>query len=48
MAGLRNRLVHLYWEIDDIQLYDYLQGELGDFDLFVQHILAFVKQSTAD
>ena len=44
MAGLRNRLVHLYWEVDDEQIYDDLQNHLGDFDKYVQHILGFVKR----
>ena len=42
MAGLRNRLVHLYWEIDDAQIYDYLRHELSDFDAFAQRIVEFV------
>ena len=46
MAGLRNRLVHLYWEVDDKQIYDDLQNHLGDFDTYVQHILAFVQRQT--
>jgi uncharacterized protein YutE (UPF0331/DUF86 family) len=44
MAGLRNRLVHLYWEVDDAQIYDDLQNHLGDFDTYVQHILAFLQR----
>ena len=46
MAGLRNRLVHLYWEVDDKQIYDDLQNHLGDFDAYVQHVLAFVQRQT--
>lgn len=46
MAGLRNRLVHLYWEIDDEQLFDYLQNELSDFDEVAQQIVAFVSSQT--
>jgi len=34
MARFRNRLVHLYWEIDDRALYDILQHHLDDFDVF--------------
>jgi len=45
MAGLRNRLVHLYWEIDDEQVYLYLRHELGDFEQFVQQIVVFIEQS---
>lgn len=44
MAGLRNRLVHLYWEIDDEQIYDDLQNHLGDLDKYADHILGFVKR----
>jgi uncharacterized protein YutE (UPF0331/DUF86 family) len=44
MAGLRNRLVHLYWEIDDEQIYDILQNDLGDFDRFVQLITSFIEK----
>ena len=30
MAKFRNRLVHLYGEIDDAYVYDYISGEFGD------------------
>ena len=43
MAGFRNRLVHMYWEIDAELLYDnILQTRLGDFNTFVQHVLAYI------
>ena len=49
MAGFRNRLVHLYWEVDNEELYKYLQNQLGDFDAYVHHILDFVeKQGESD
>ena len=41
MTGLRNRLVHLYWEVDEELIYRYLQNNLGDFDTFVHYILDF-------
>jgi len=34
MARFRNRLVHLYWEVDDELLRTYLQESLDDFDRF--------------
>lgn len=43
MAGLRNRLVHLYWEVDDEQIYDDLQSHLGDFDMYADYIVEFIK-----
>ena len=46
MAGLRNRLVHLYWEVDDEQIYDNLQHHLGDFDRYAQYILEFVRRQS--
>jgi uncharacterized protein YutE (UPF0331/DUF86 family) len=42
MAQFRNRLVHLYWEVDDEVLYEVLQKNLGDFDIFVKHILDYI------
>ena len=44
MTGLRNRLVHLYWEVDDSLIYSFLQNNLGDFDRFIHYILDFIKQ----
>jgi uncharacterized protein YutE (UPF0331/DUF86 family) len=43
MTGLRNRLVHLYWEVDHELIYHYLQNNLGDFDLFIGYILDFIN-----
>ena len=34
MARLRNRLVHLYWEVDDEMLHGFLTTQLSDFDRF--------------
>jgi uncharacterized protein YutE (UPF0331/DUF86 family) len=42
MAGLRNLLVHLYWEVDDKMVYDSLSTELDDFETFVFHVMNFV------
>jgi uncharacterized protein YutE (UPF0331/DUF86 family) len=43
MVGFRNRLVHLYWEIDDELLYSFLQDDLDDFEQFIQYILLFIQ-----
>jgi uncharacterized protein YutE (UPF0331/DUF86 family) len=42
MTGLRNRLVHLYWEVDDDLIYSYLQNNLGDFETFANLILKYI------
>jgi uncharacterized protein YutE (UPF0331/DUF86 family) len=34
MARFRNRLVHLYWDVDDARVYQFLQEALGDLDRF--------------
>jgi uncharacterized protein YutE (UPF0331/DUF86 family) len=33
LAGLRNLLVHVYWDVDDQMVYEGIRGELGDLDL---------------
>jgi uncharacterized protein YutE (UPF0331/DUF86 family) len=43
MAKFRNRLVHLYWEIDDSQVHEILQNRLNDFKLFLDSIAAFLE-----
>ena len=43
MAKFRNRLVHLYWEIDDTVVYKVLEGNLGDLNKFIKLIAGFLK-----
>ena len=43
MAKFRNRLVHLYWEIDDHQLYEILQLRLDDFKKFLKAMGRFLE-----
>jgi uncharacterized protein YutE (UPF0331/DUF86 family) len=43
MARFRNRLVHIYWEIDVPQLYEILTTRLGDFKEYAAAIRAQVK-----
>ncbi|MGB9840737.1 type VII toxin-antitoxin system HepT family RNase toxin [Thermovenabulum sp.] len=39
MAKFRNRLVHIYWDIDIKKVYDIIQNNLEDFERFAQIIL---------
>ncbi|MDN5277409.1 MAG: hypothetical protein PWR01_1374, partial [Clostridiales bacterium] len=39
MARFRNRLVHLYWDVDAQMIYDIIQNRLGDFEKFAQIVL---------
>ena len=43
MAKFRNRLVHLYWEVDDKMLYDILQKRLSDFKTFLNAISKYLN-----
>jgi uncharacterized protein YutE (UPF0331/DUF86 family) len=43
MARFRSRLIHLYWEVDDGQVYEILQSRLDDFKTFLRQIGAFLK-----
>jgi uncharacterized protein YutE (UPF0331/DUF86 family) len=43
MARFRNRLVHIYWEVDEEQLYEILQSRLGDFKKFLDQVAKFLR-----
>lgn len=38
MASFRNRAVHLYDQINPGEVYDILEGHLGDFETFLRAI----------
>lgn len=38
MAKFRNRIVHIYWEVDEIVIYDILQNYLNDFERYIKSI----------
>ena len=48
MVSFRNRLVHLYWDVDDATVYHILQENLGDFETYVGYILDFVQDAGAE
>ena len=39
IARFRNKLVHLYWEIDPEEIYKFLQNNISDFEEFYRIIL---------
>lgn len=45
MARFRNRLVHMYWEVDDEAVFAYLRSNLDDFDVFEASIGAMLARS---
>ena len=40
MARFRNRLVHLYWDVEDARVHEYLRDSLGDLHAFARAIAA--------
>jgi len=45
MVQFRNRLVHLYWDVDADFVYEILQVNLDDFDFFARQILDYMSKS---
>ena len=43
MARFRNRLVHLYWEIDINAIYDFIHEHINDFKRFEKVIVEFLN-----
>lgn len=43
MAGFRNRLVHVYAQIDDHLVHEFLRTRLDDFNRFQEYILKFIR-----
>ena len=44
MVKFRNRLVHIYWDIDTKQLYEILKKRLDDIEKFKDFIIIYLKQ----
>ena len=45
MARFRNRLVHLYWDINQETVYEFLQNNLYDFKLFQERVVKFLIEN---
>jgi len=43
MAGYRNRMVHFYGEISEQELYNIIQEELEDFNMFCAYVNEILK-----
>lgn len=48
MARFRNKLVHLYWEIDKLEIWKILQDDLGDLVTFEKIILGLIEHNKAN
>ena len=45
MAKFRNRIVHLYWDVDLDLVYEYLTTRLDDLDAYLEAIGAYLGKS---
>jgi len=43
MAKFRNRLVHIYWEVDDEVIYDIIREDIQDIEEFMVKFMDFLK-----
>jgi len=43
LARFRNLLVHLYWRVEDAEIYRVIQEDLGDLDAYLQSLGRFLK-----
>jgi uncharacterized protein YutE (UPF0331/DUF86 family) len=44
MVSFRNRVVHLYWEVDDEVVHRVLHENLNDFETYIRCILDFTQK----
>lgn len=44
MAGYRNRLVHLYWEVTSKELFELITDRLEDFEEFCKYIIGYIEK----
>ena len=45
MARFRNRLVHLYWDVDIAEVWKIIQTRLDDFEKYISNIGTYLAQS---
>jgi uncharacterized protein YutE (UPF0331/DUF86 family) len=48
MVKFRNRLVHLYWDVNDEVVFEILQNNLEDFQIFLDKISEALIENKAD
>lgn len=44
MAGYRNRLTHFYFEVKPKEMYEIIQNNLADFEIFMKHIKKLIDK----
>lgn len=48
MARMRNRLVHVYEDVDPRMVHELLGSRLDDFDRFAQEITAYLDEASSN
>lgn len=48
MVSFRNRVVHLYWDLDSDIVYHILQENLDDFERYIDYILDYFQDEVAE
>lgn len=43
MARFRNRLVHIYWEVDDELIYSFINEDISDIEEFIKDFTDFLN-----
>lgn len=46
MARFRNRLVHIYWDVDVAEIWRILQSRLGDFEKYISQVGAYLASKS--
>lgn len=46
MAKFRNKLVHMYWELDDEMIYNIIKNNLGDLEEFIKITAEYIKNKS--
>ncbi|OOM68087.1 DUF86 domain-containing protein [Clostridium sp. BL-8] len=46
MAKFRNRIVHMYFNINDEMIYDIIQNNISDFERFISNIVSVISQKS--
>lgn len=45
MAKFRNLLVHLYWKVDNVKVYNIIKKEMTDIDAYLKAISGYIAES---
>lgn len=46
MVKFRNRLVHLYWEVDKQEIYEIIKNNLADIEEFIKYVAEYLERGT--